>query len=128
MNRIAKVLLFPFFAIGVWAVYALSTFFALNYLLPYSYPRTYTQMLLESIFGAIAVAIVFSVPLLKIYKNKAIVVAFFSCVLVSYLRASDIANYWSKDQAIVLMGVLEITILVGSLILGCIFCKLFIKV
>ena len=127
MNRLVKILIVPLFALGVSAVYALGSSFALNHLLPYSYPRTYPQMILESLFGALTAAIIFSFPISRIYKNKAVIVSFLACGLILYLRIPDVFNYWRKDNAIVIMGALEPIILLSCLAVGCVICKLLIK-
>ncbi len=127
MNLLVKVIIIPIFALGVFVVYALGTNFALNHLVAYSYPRTYTQMILESIFGALAAAVIFSFPISKIYENTAIIVSFLACSLVLHLRIPDVFNYWHKDNAIVIMGALEPIILVSFLIFGCMLSNLLIK-
>ena len=127
MNLTVKVLIVPIFALGVSAVYALGTYFAINHVVPYSYPRTYTQMILESIVGALVAAVIFSFPISKIYKNKAIIVSFLASSLVLYLRVSDIFNHWHKDNAIAIMGALESIILLSFLIMGCVLSNLLTK-
>ena len=116
--KFGKLILLAPLVLGVFLAYSIGSWFALNHVFAYEYPRPYLHMVGESVIGALIVSVLFSYPLRKIYKNKAYLAGLVGCSGVLALRLPDVIDYWSKDLDIVIMGIVEPASIISCLMVG----------
>ena len=118
VRMLGKITLLAIFIPAVFAIYSVGSWIGLNYIFSYEYPRSYSHMIGESVIGAVAVGVLFSYPINKLYGRWAYVAGIISCSGVLFLRTQDVIGYWESDLDIAIMGAVESLLIIAVLSLG----------